>query len=135
MTLLTVGAIEGSDNIFALMNISTVEQAAAVFQTIGQEARLEILPAIGDGETCVCQLETMLGLRQAGLSQHLMALCEAWIVSDWREGTYIHYRLREPALLDLVHHAAQFQSLELPCLTPFPDCDCPNCSERRNNEN
>jgi DNA-binding transcriptional ArsR family regulator len=77
----------------------------------------------------------MLGLRQAAFSQHLMALREAGIVTDRREGRYIHYRLRDPALLDLVRHAAQFQGLELPCLAPSADCDCPNCSERRNNEN
>lgn len=135
MTLLTVGAIEGSYNIFTMTNISTVEQVAALLQTIGQESRLQILLAIGDGETCVCHLEAMLGLRQAALSQHLMALREAGIVTDRREGRYIHYRLRDPALLDLVRHAAQFQELELPCLAPSPDCDCPNCSERRNNEN
>jgi ArsR family transcriptional regulator, arsenate/arsenite/antimonite-responsive transcriptional repressor len=99
-----------------MMNISAAEQAAAVLQTIGQESRLQILTAIGDGETCVCQLEAMPGLRQAALSQHLTALHGAGLVSGRREGRYIHNRLREPALLDLVHHAAQFQGLELPYL-------------------
>ena len=119
-------------NIFTMTNISSVEQVAALLQTIGQESRLQILLAIGEGETCVCHLEAMLGLRQATLSQHLMALREADIVSDRRAGRYIHYRLRDPALLGLVRQAAQLQSVELPSLAPSPDCDCPNCCERRN---
>ncbi len=115
-----------------MTNISSIEQVAALLQVIGQESRLQILLAIGEGETCVCHLEAMLGLRQATLSQHLMALREAGVVTDRRAGRYIHYRLRDPALLGLVRQAAQLQGLELPSLAPSPDCDCPNCCERKN---
>src|SRR5512136_2203777 len=111
-----------------MTNISSIDQITDMLQTIGQESRLQILLAIGEGETCVCHLEAMLGLRQATLSQHLMALREAGIVSDRREGRYIHYRLRDPALLGLLHQAAVLQGLTLPELAPSPGCDCPNCS-------
>jgi ArsR family transcriptional regulator len=114
-----------------MVNISSVEQIATLLQTIGQPSRLQILLAIGEGETCVCHLEAMLGLRQAALSQHLMALREADIVSDRRAGRYIHYRLRDPALLDLIHQAAQLQGLDMPVLAPSPDCDCPNCRKEK----
>jgi ArsR family transcriptional regulator len=117
-----------------MANISSVEQIATLLQTIGQPSRLQILLAIGEGETCVCHLEAMLGLRQATLSQHLMALREAGIVSDRRAGRYIHYSLRDPALLGLVRQAAQLQGVGLPELSPSPDCDCPNCSTRKGNE-
>jgi DNA-binding transcriptional ArsR family regulator len=114
-----------------MANISSVEQIATLLQTIGQPSRLQILLAIGEGETCVCHLEAMLGMRQATLSQHLMALREAGIVSDRRAGRYIHYRLRDPALLGLVRQAAQLQGVDLPELSPSPDCDCPNCSKEK----
>jgi DNA-binding transcriptional ArsR family regulator len=90
-----------------MLNISPVEQISNLFQVIGPAARLQILLAIGEGEVCVCHLEAMLGLRQAALSQHLMALREAGIVSDRREG------------------------LPLPDLAPSPVCECPNCSSQR----
>ncbi len=117
-------------NIFVMANISSVEQVAAFLQTIGQPTRLQILLAVGEGETCVCHLEAMLGLRQATLSQHLMALREAGIVSDRRDGRYIHYRLSNPALLGLVRQAAQLQGVGLPELSPSPDCGCPNCHKQ-----
>jgi ArsR family transcriptional regulator len=118
-------------NIFTMTNISSIEQVAALLQTIGQESRLQILLAIGEGETCVCHLEAMLGLRQATLSQHLMALREAGVVTDRRAGRYIFYRLRNPTLLGLVRQAAQLQGNPLPSLSPSPDCDCPNCSKTK----
>jgi DNA-binding transcriptional ArsR family regulator len=74
----------------------------------------------------------MLGLRQAALSQHLMALREAGVVADRRDGRYIHYRLRDPALLGLIRQAAQLQGVGLPSLAPSPDCDCPDCCEGKN---
>jgi ArsR family transcriptional regulator len=114
-----------------MTNISSIEQVATLLQTIGQESRLQILLSIGEGETCVCHLEAMLGLRQATLSQHLMALREAGIVFDRREGRYIFYRLSDPALLGLIRQAAQLKSLDMPVLAPSLECDCPNCSKEK----
>jgi ArsR family transcriptional regulator len=114
-----------------MTNILPVEKLAGLFQAIGQPARLQILLAIGEGETCVCHLEAMLSLRQAALSQHLMALRKAGLVSDRREGRFIHYRLQAPGLLDLIRQAAQAQGISLPALSPSDECDCPNCSRQK----
>ena len=113
------------------MNISSVDSVSNLFQAIGPAARIQILLAIGEGETCVCHLEAMLGLRQAALSQHLMALREAGIVSDRRQGRYIHYRLCNPSLLNLVRQAAAMQDVSLPELAPGSDCNCPDCCTTR----
>ena len=112
-------------------NISSVEDVAQFLQTIGQVARLQILLAIGEGETCVCHLEATFGWRQAYLSQHLMALRKAGVLLARREGRYIHYRLNNPALLDLICQAAVFQHVTLPELAPSPECGCPNCRCKR----
>ena len=76
-----------------IMNILPIEEVAHLLQSIDQPARLQILLAIGDGETCVCHLEATFGWRQAYLSQHLMALREAGILLARREGRFIHYRM------------------------------------------
>jgi ArsR family transcriptional regulator len=110
--------------------MSSIEAIAHLLQTIGQESRLQILLAIGEDETCVCHLEATFGWRQAYLSQHLMALREAGLVLVRREGRYIHYRLANPALLDLIQQAAEVQGMELPVLSSSPHCDCPNCNKK-----
>jgi DNA-binding transcriptional ArsR family regulator len=117
-----------------MTNISSIESTAHLLQTIGQPARLHILLAIGESETCVCHLEAMLGRRQATLSQHLMALREAGLVCDRRDGRFIFYRLREPGLLALVTEAARLQGEALPVLAPSPDCGCPKCSAQGSNQ-
>jgi DNA-binding transcriptional ArsR family regulator len=117
------------DDIFKIMNISSVESVSDLFQAIGPAARIQILLAIGAGETCVCHLEAMLGLRQAALSQHLMTLRQAGIVSGRRHGRYIHYRLRNPSLLTLIQQAAEMQKVTLPELAPSPQCCCPDCEK------
>ena len=114
-----------------MTNMSSIEQVASLLQTIGQESSLQILLAIGEGETCVCHLEAMLGLRQATLSQHLMALREAGLLEARRQGRFIHYRLNDPRLLAILHQAAEVQGVPLPELSPSPDCDCPNCSKEK----
>ena len=109
--------------------LSDLEKVSETLQIISNGPRLEIIMGIGAGEVCVCHLEAMLGLRQANLSQHLMVLREAGIVADRREGRYVYYRLRNPALLELITQAAKLQGLDLPSLAPAPDCDCPNCCD------
>lgn len=111
---------------------SNLAKVSETLQIISNGPRLEIILGIGTAEVCVCHLEAMLGLRQASLSQHLMALREAGVVTDRREGRYVFYRLCDPALLDFINQAAKLQGLELQTLEPSPECDCPHCCEPRN---
>ncbi len=107
---------------------TTIEETSELFQAIASAARLEILLAIGAGEACVCHLESMLGYRQAYISQHLMALRKAKIIESRREGRYIYHRLRKPELLDVIRQAAAFtDSKTLAAPTPAKDCCCPKC--------
>jgi DNA-binding transcriptional ArsR family regulator len=103
-----------------------------LLQVVGQESRLQILLAIGDGETCVCHLEAKFGWRQAYLSQHLMALRKAGLIEGRREGRFIHYHLSDPRLLDILHNLASLRDASLPDLAPSPECSCPNCRDKRN---
>ena len=102
-------------------------------QTLGQSARLEILLVIGAGEACVCHLEAVLGQRQAYISQHLMALRQAGIISTRRDGRYIFYRLNDLRLLEFVRLAASLAGVsaaELPAqgrTAPYAGCLCPHC--------
>jgi DNA-binding transcriptional ArsR family regulator len=112
-------------------NISVVDEIAQLLQVIAQPARLQILLVLGSGEACVCHLEAVLGWRQAYISQHLMALRDAGLVSDQRAGRYIFYHVSDPALLKLVAQAAELRDVSLPDLGSPLDCSCPNCCSRR----
>lgn len=120
------------------MNIKTsspVKRITRLLRAIDQPARLQILLVIGSGEACVCHLESALGLRQAYLSQHLMAMRKARILKTRRDGRYIFYRLADPQLLTLIQMAAVISGVEenaLPALASgesLPLCECPHCVE------
>jgi ArsR family transcriptional regulator len=110
------------------------EQIAAPIDAIASPQRIAILLAIGQGEACVCHLETALGWRQAYISQHLMVLRKAGILEDRREGRYVYYHLKDAAYLDLIHASAEVCGLYsqttaiLGSSQKYSSCECPHCS-------
>lgn len=112
------------------MNVSgsPTEQIAALFGSLSNPGRLQILLVIGRGQACVCHMRAALGLRQAYLSQQLMALRRAGILTTTREGRHIYYRCTDPALLDLVEAAARQLGVELPA---YPVESLPGCEYKK----
>lgn len=110
------------------------EKISLLFEVIGKPVRTRIIQAIGKGEACVCHLESVLGLRQAYLSQHLMALRAAGILATRREGRYIFYRIRDKRLLELIRMAgiiAGVPKTDLEALfqtATHSQCKCPSCA-------
>lgn len=116
------------------MNIPQLSQEIAeILQAISPPARVAILLAIGRSEACVCHLESILGWRQAYISQHLMALRKAGILQDRRDGRYVYYRLTDESILGLVWDAARLSGLDpqqVEAQTALPSglaCECPHC--------
>jgi len=67
---------------------------AKVFKALGNPSRLLMVEALGQGERCVCELQTLVGSDMSTVSKHLSVLKEAGIVEDERRGTNIYYSLR-----------------------------------------
>ena len=122
-------------NIFRIMNMRKTNpsiQISELFKALSQPARVEILLAIGSGEACVCHLEARLKLRQAYISQHLMALRQAGILDARREGRFVYYRLANQQILDILSQAALAAGVPAEqVLTntelPHSGCACPKC--------
>jgi DNA-binding transcriptional ArsR family regulator len=113
------------------VNISPHQQIGELFEAVASPVRIQILLAIGTGEVCVCHLESLLGLRQAYISQQLMDLREKGIVASRREGKFIYHRLEKPEVLDLVHLAARAAGIAENELTiqDSSSCECPKCKQ------
>jgi DNA-binding transcriptional ArsR family regulator len=109
---------------------NSADQIAAILKTISPPTRLAILLAIGDGEACVCHLEAMLDKRQAYISQHLMALRQADVLLDRREGRFVYYRIANPALLDLVRSAGRLAGVAIDAPPLTAPCECPHCADQ-----
>ena len=120
-------------NMYTRQSIQAPRKVARLLRTLGQPTRLRILLALAEGEACVCHLESLMGLRQAYLSQHLMALRKAGLVIDRREGRFIFYRLKDLKILELIRLAGQVASIPEPIQffdtqdSKLLDCVCPSC--------
>lgn len=72
---------------------SNAQHAAAFLKTLAHEGRLMILCHLGSGEKSVGELEDLLGIRQAAVSQMLARLREEGLVTTRRDGKTIYYSL------------------------------------------
>jgi len=118
------------------MNQNQIEtRIANLLKHLSHPTRIRILTAIGEGEACVCHLESVLGLRQAYISQHLMIMRREEILTTNREGRFIFYRLKDPQLLELLRMAAQLTGVtkELETIIELDknavNCCCPKCTK------
>lgn len=108
------------------------KKIARLFSNLSQPARLQILLVIREQEGCVCHLVAALELRQASISQHLMALRELGWVTNRREGRLIYYSLADPRLVALIEQAAaiagiSFEEMDKISRRPLENCPCPKC--------
>ena len=110
--------------------MKTFETQSTLFKILAHPARLSILEVLRDGEQCVCHIEAMLKLRQAYISQHLMVLREAGLVSDRRDGWNMYYRVIKPeiyAILDAMNTLTG-SAVSLTHAHASVECPCPKCN-------
>ena len=77
------------------MNMSSYDtkKLSALLKLISEKSRLQLLCIIQTGEHCVCELMKETKLSQSLISHHLKDLRDADLVSDRKEGKWVHYKL------------------------------------------
>ncbi len=84
----------------------TLRERATVFKALGHPARLAMVERLGMGECCVCELmEAEMGgprkLSGPTISQHLLVLKNAGVITDEKRGKRIFYRLLMPCVAQI----------------------------------
>jgi ArsR family transcriptional regulator len=77
-------------------------QFAAVAKALSHPQRLELLEQLAQGERSVEMLGQKVGLSVANASQHLRQMLRTGLVTSRREGKFVHYRLADDAVLELL---------------------------------
>ena len=77
-----------------------VPRIAQLCNALADEARVEIIMRLLDGEKCVCDLTEALDTGQSRLSYHLKVLKDAGLVADRREGRWAYYTLARDAFVE-----------------------------------
>lgn len=111
---------------------------AGLFKAMAHPVRLHILEILAQGEACVCHITTVLGQRQPYVSQQLMALREASLVLDRRDGNIVYYSLADARVAQAIqltrkiwaaiHEPLEFAPIPEP---PLLGCPCPHCEAQR----
>lgn len=81
---------------------SRARKASEMLKALSHETRLLILCILVQGERSVSELETMLALPQAAVSQQLARLRIDNLVTTRREGRMVYYSLAEGEVAGLV---------------------------------
>lgn len=72
-----------------------MKKTAQLFKALSDDTRLRILGLLLEGELCVCDLVAILALPQSTVSRHLAYLKNSGLVSDRRQGVWMHYELSD----------------------------------------
>ena len=82
---------------------AALEDAAQLFKILGNESRLALLVALGDGPRTVGALEVATGLSQPLVSQHLRTLRQCGLVAADRHGREMHYSVADQHVTHVVN--------------------------------
>ncbi len=82
--------------------MSKARAASTLLKALSHETRLLILCILSQGEKTVGEIESILGLQQAVVSQQLARLRLERIVTTRRDGRLIYYTITDPSLTALV---------------------------------
>jgi len=79
-----------------------LEQASQALKAMAHPGRLSILELLSRAERSVGEMEKLLGLSQANLSQHLQLMKDKGLLSSRRVGNQVFYALRDNRLMGLL---------------------------------
>jgi ArsR family transcriptional regulator len=82
----------------ATATAGNTDRAAQWFHALSDPTRLGIVMRLTGGERCVCELTDALDAAQSRLSFHLKVLKEAGLITDRRDGRWVHYSVNRDAL-------------------------------------
>mgnify|MGYP003578896859 FL=1 len=108
------------DNAYTLLYIYLVMQTA-VFQTLADPSRLQIVVALLGGECAVNDLAARMEIHQSGVSRHLHILEQAGFVQMRPDGARRLYSLRPEPFRELDTWVTRYRALWTARLDAFGD--------------
>ena len=111
--------------------------SAEILTALAHPSRLEILELLRGGEQCVCHIQAVLDQRQAFVSQHLIILRQAGLLTNRKEGKRVYYQVCDPQVFKILdalkaYLRAQNMDVHFPeeafFVSPGQSCSCPQCT-------
>ena len=85
------------------IGVEKLNRASEMLRTIAHPQRLAILDALGNGgRMCNGELQALLGIEQAILSQHLSLLRDKGLLSSEKEGKFSFWNIKHPEFMKVI---------------------------------
>ncbi|SHK12659.1 ArsR family transcriptional regulator [Geosporobacter subterraneus DSM 17957] len=91
----------------------------AFFKALTESIRIKIIRLLAHKPMCVCELETILGMSQPRISQHVKILKYAEIVNDEKKGQRSIYSLNQEFLHSTLSDFRAFLEMPLQDISEF----------------
>lgn len=89
----------------SLLQPRAVEALAETFRVLGDPTRVRILDALADGELCVCDIASLVGISESAASHQLRLLRGMRLVRPRRAGRLVYYAVDDQHILELMRQA------------------------------
>lgn len=86
------------------------EREAQFLQAMAHPVRLFLLKFLADGPRCNCEIEPLLDLDHSTISRHLNTLKRAGILSSYRDGVKVMFRIRDERVLEMIRTVSAIET-------------------------
>ena len=95
-----------------------LRKKAELLRVLGHPTRLAIVQKLGKGPKCVTDIQELLDVAQANISQHLTILRSHRVVGYHEDGKLRCYYITRPAIAELIQ---EFLCMDFPIVERSPD--------------
>lgn len=88
------------------MEQTSTDLKAEILAAIAHPNRIRILEQLQEGVRCNCELAPALELEQSNLSRHLKILVQAGILTSWKEGLRVNFKVADDRIFKILDNAA-----------------------------
>jgi ArsR family transcriptional regulator, lead/cadmium/zinc/bismuth-responsive transcriptional repressor len=92
---------QAQKNLTHLIDETTAAGLAETFQALSDPSRVRLISALTEGEMCVFDLATLLGMSQSAVSHQLRLLRNLHLVKNRKSGRIVFYSLDDEHIRDL----------------------------------
>ena len=88
------------------MDQTSSDLKAEILAAIAHPNRIRILEQLRGCACCNCEIAPALGLEQSNLSRHLKMLVQAGILTSWKEGLRVNFKIADDRIFKILDIAA-----------------------------
>ena len=88
------------------METTAADLKSEILEALAHPNRIRIVEFLRQGPRCNCEIAPELDLEQSNLSRHLKALVQAGVLSSWKDGLRVNFKVADERIFKILDIAA-----------------------------